>query len=106
MRKKYIKEKQIELCDIIDEEIKENSLRQGFSKNLIKYSKSLTQKKTFEHKDFTHIPFVTIDGEQSKDFDDAVWSTNKNNKSKVFIAIADVSFYVQDGDPLDQEAKK
>ena len=29
-----------------------------------------------------------------------------NNKSKVFIAIADVSFYVQDGDPLDQEAKK
>ena len=105
MRKK-IKRKVIKLNDIIEEEIKQSSLRQGFSKSLIKYSKTLINKKTNQHKDFTNVPFITIDGEDSKDFDDAVWAEMKDNKTKVMIAIADVSYYVQQDDPLDVEAKK
>ena len=104
--KKKIKKKEVNLNNVIDEEIKQNSLRQGFSKNLIKYSKTLINKNTNQHKDFTNVPFVTIDGEDSKDFDDAVWSEIKENKTKVMIAIADVSYYVTQDDPLDVEAKK
>lgn len=104
--KKKIKRKVIELRDIIEEEIKQSSLRQGFSKSLVKYSKTLINKKTNQHKDFTNVPFVTIDGEDSKDFDDAVWAEIKDNKTKVMVAIADVSYYVQQDDPLDVEAKK
>ena len=104
--KKKIKKKEIKLSDIIEDEIKQNSIRQGFSKNLIKYTKNLIKKKTHTHKDFTDIPFVTIDGDDSKDFDDAVWSKNDKNQTKVMIAIADVSHYVSENDPLDVEAKK
>ena len=47
MRKKRQKEKEIKLFDIIESEIKDNSLRQGFSKNLINYSKNLNKKKNY-----------------------------------------------------------
>ena len=104
--KKKKKNKELSLSEIIENEIKYNSLRQGFSKNLINFCKSLKYKKTSQHIDLSSIPFVTIDGDDSKDFDDAVWSENKNKKSKVMVAIADVSFYVKHNDPIDLEAKK
>ncbi|WP_148253516.1 ribonuclease R [Aidingimonas lacisalsi] len=55
--------------------------------------------------DLRHIPFVTIDDESAKDFDDAVcaWKT-KSGSWKLLVAIADVSHYVRPGSPLDQEA--
>ena len=54
---------------------------------------------------------VTIDGAQTKDFDDAIsllpLKTNKKGKYwKLFVHIADVSYYVKKNSPLDQEAKK
>ena len=39
MKKKVPKKREINLSKIIEEEIKQNSIRQGFSKNLIKYAK-------------------------------------------------------------------
>jgi ribonuclease R len=59
--------------------------------------------------DLRHIPFVTIDGETAKDFDDAVWSEpiSANDPTKgwhIMVAIADVSFYVREGSLLNQEA--
>ena len=80
MKKKVLKKREINLFNIIEEEIRQNSIRQGFSKNLIKYTKKIIKKKTDEHKDFTDIPFVTIDGEDSKDFDDAVWANYGKEK--------------------------
>ncbi|GHC22809.1 ribonuclease R [Aidingimonas halophila] len=55
--------------------------------------------------DLRHVPFVTIDDESAKDFDDAVcaWKT-KSGSWKLLVAIADVSHYVRPGSPLDQEA--
>lgn len=60
--------------------------------------------------DLTNIPFVTIDGETAKDFDDAIFAepdSNKKNKNgwHLIIAIADISWYVRPQTALDNEAK-
>ncbi len=54
--------------------------------------------------DLTHIPFVTIDGEDAKDFDDAVCVTQENDQLILWVAIADVSHYVTKDQLLDREA--
>lgn len=54
--------------------------------------------------DLREMPLVTIDGEDAKDFDDAVcaWKT-KSGSWKLVVAIADVSHYVRGGSALDGE---
>jgi ribonuclease R len=62
--------------------------------------------------DLRHLPFVTIDGEDARDFDDAVYC-EKNGGNwrlfsggwKLYVAIADVSHYVKVGSALDTEAQ-
>ena len=54
--------------------------------------------------DLRDLPFVTIDGEDSRDFDDAVFATEQPYGYKLFVAIADVSHYVRPGTELDKEA--
>ena len=55
--------------------------------------------------DLRDIPFVTIDGEDAKDFDDAVFARqHKEGGWTLFVAIADVSHYVKIGSALDDEA--
>ena len=56
--------------------------------------------------DLTALPLVTIDGENAKDFDDAVWCERKGKGYRLVVAIADVSHYVADGDPLDRDARE
>ena len=56
-------------------------------------------------KDMRDIPFVTIDGEDAKDFDDAVYAReHKRGNWTLYVAIADVSHYVQPKSALDEEA--
>lgn len=56
-------------------------------------------------KDFRKLPFVTIDGEDARDFDDAVYCTPREKGGwKLYVAIADVSHYVRPGSLLDKEA--
>ncbi len=58
--------------------------------------------------DLRDVPLVTIDGEDARDFDDAVYCEPigaKRSKWRLIVAIADVSHYVQSGDALDAEAQ-
>ena len=55
--------------------------------------------------DCRHLPFVTIDGEDAQDFDDAVCCIKRANSGwQLFVAIADVSHYVKPETALDKEA--
>ncbi|MDB6096669.1 MAG: vacB, partial [Francisellaceae bacterium] len=57
--------------------------------------------------DLREIPLITIDGEDAKDFDDAVYCEPKPRGGfKLIVAIADVSFYVKPKTDLDKEAQK
>lgn len=56
--------------------------------------------------DLRKMPLVTIDGEDARDFDDAVFCEQRKTGWRLFVAIADVSHYVTPDSPLDKEAKK
>ena len=62
------------------------------------------QNKLQKRRDLRSFPFVTIDGADAKDFDDAVYAQKSDHGSVLWVAIADVSHYVQEGGALDQEA--
>ncbi|ACQ98374.1 ribonuclease R [Burkholderia pseudomallei MSHR346] len=58
--------------------------------------------------DLRDVPLVTIDGEDARDFDDAVYcepaAVGRGEGFRLIVAIADVSHYVQPGSPLDADA--
>jgi len=54
--------------------------------------------------DVRDMPLVTIDGETSRDFDDAVYAEKQGSGWRLVVAIADVSHYVRPGDALDATA--
>jgi ribonuclease R len=61
---------------------------------------------TAGREDLRHLPLPTIDPEDARDHDDAVWvERTENGGYRVWIAIADVSTYVTPGSTLDEEAK-
>ncbi len=55
-------------------------------------------------KDLRALNFVTIDGEDAKDFDDAVYAEKTKNGFRLWVAIADVAYYVKPGTVLDKAA--
>ena len=57
-------------------------------------------------RDFTDLNVITIDGDDSKDFDDAVYLEKINDNYKLYVFIADVAHYVKEGSPLDKDAYK
>ena len=61
--------------------------------------------------DLRDINLITVDGEDARDFDDAIWAEEDKNPHnsngwRMIVAIADVAHYVSNGDPLDIDARK
>jgi len=56
--------------------------------------------------DLRELPLVTIDGEDAKDFDDALYAEPYEDGFRLIVAIADVSYYVRLGTALDAEARE
>jgi len=54
--------------------------------------------------DIRQLPLVTIDGEDARDFDDAIYCARSPAGYRLLVAIADVSHYVRPGSKLDAEA--
>ena len=73
------------------------------------YGESVPEEAKVGRVDLRELPLVTIDGEDARDFDDAVFCqpVHKNGLLtgyELFVAIADVSYYVRPGTALDNEA--
>lgn len=70
-----------------------------------KISEEVTEADKQDRTDVRDLPFVTIDGEDARDFDDAVYcKPNSRGGWTLYVAIADVSHYVKPGSVLDVEA--
>ncbi len=77
-----------------------------FEARTLQDAKTLTTKIPADPKrcNLHDIPHVTIDGEDAKDFDDAVAVLKTDNGFRLYVSIADVGHYVQPGTPIDKEA--
>ncbi len=89
--------------------IRKNNILVSFNPQSVreaeKSAKNIRPQVTKKRRDLRSLPFVTIDGETAKDFDDAIYVTSlKKSAWRVYVAIADVSSYVPIGSVLDKEA--
>lgn len=68
------------------------------------YGTRVPAKAKKERVDLRELPLCTIDGEDARDFDDAVYAEKEGRGWRLWVAIADVSYYVEKDTPLDDEA--
>lgn len=93
----------------IDIAIRSHELPHEWPKKVLteaaKFKKIVPKKMLKNREDMRDIPFVTIDGEDAQDFDDAVYCEPRGKGWLLRVAIADVSSYVKKGSALDAEAQ-
>lgn len=77
---------------------------EAVSQEVADLKEEVTEKDKKGRIDLRDLAFVTIDGEDAKDFDDAVYATRNKKGWILFVAIADVSHYVKPNTALDAEA--
>ncbi len=85
--------------------IYEQGLSDVFSQAAKQEAQSLTVPDLQGREDLRNVPLVTVDGADSRDFDDAIYAEDTPDGGKhLIVAIADVSWYVRPGSALDKEA--
>ena len=87
----------------------DNGIQEKFSNEVIKEVDRIEEDFSEElenRKDLRHLNIVTIDGADAKDLDDAVYVEKTDLGYKLYVSIADVSYYVKEGTELDMEALK
>lgn len=73
-------------------------------KQLKKWDEDVPEEAKRGRVDLRDLPLLTIDGEDARDFDDAVFCQKQGKGWKLWVAIADVSYYVRPKSALDTEA--
>ena len=84
-----------------------HSLPVFVTKNALAEAKRAIVPPLDDREDLRKIPFVTIDGKDARDFDDAVFAepdAEHKNGWHIYVAIADVAWYVRFGSALDKDA--
>ena len=77
----------------------------GVQNEIRRFNDTVDENDFKNRKDIRDLPLVTIDGEDARDFDDAVYCSPLNDgRNRLIVAIADVSHYVKPQTPLDLEA--
>jgi ribonuclease R len=82
----------------------EQQLPMVFDPAVIAEATALTGLPLGERTDLRHLPLVTIDGADARDFDDAVYANPFEDGWHLIVAIADVSHYVRPGSAIDKAA--
>ncbi|WP_374382817.1 ribonuclease R [Dongia sp.] len=90
--------------------IAEHHIPFQFSPAALEQAEAATSAPLGNRTDLRNIPLVTIDGDDARDFDDAVWAAPDENEDnpggwRLIVAIADVSWYVRPDDALDRVAR-
>src|SRR5215213_6125230 len=75
-----------------------------FPRKVEQEAEAVAGKDPGERKDLRHLPTVTIDGVDAKDFDDAISVERAGEGYRLWIHIADVTHYVEPGGALDERA--
>jgi len=90
--------------------VRKFDLPHEFSKKVLAITRAMPDSVREEdmqgRRDLRELHFVTIDGETARDFDDAVVAQREGKGFRLWVAIADVSHYVRNGDALDIEARE
>jgi ribonuclease R len=90
--------------------VRKFDLPHEFSKKAMAAAKAMPEdvrpEDTQGRRDLRELHFVTIDGETARDFDDAVFAKREGKGFRLWVAIADVSHYVRNGDAIDLEARE
>ena len=81
-----------------------HSFPSAVEKQLKKWAENVPEEAKRSRVDLRDLPLVTIDGEDARDFDDAVFCQKQGKGWKLWVAIADVSYYVRPKSALDTEA--
>lgn len=76
----------------------------GVEKQIRHFEEEVPEEAKQGRVDLRELPLVTIDGESARDFDDAVFCQREQNGWRLWVAIADVSYYVRPKTALDLEA--
>ncbi|WP_373778048.1 ribonuclease R [Glaesserella sp.] len=77
---------------------------EGVEKQIRQFSEEVPEEAKSGRVDLRDLPLVTIDGEDARDFDDAVFCRREKSGWRLWVAIADVSYYVRPKTALDIEA--
>ncbi len=92
-----------------------NKIPTDFSKEVLEAAKNLTNRKIDpgqmvsvenRRKDLTNLPLITIDGQSTLDFDDALSIEQEGNHYILGVHIVDVGHFIKKGDMVDQEANR